>query len=292
MFGYITPLKSELATADFALYRSFYCGMCKAIGKSYGQLPRFTTNYDVTFLGVLLFSYSGQAAEFSCKPCVLGPFKKKPSVNPNPLFDKIMAANIILSYHKAVDGLVDREGIKMRLAKKILKRPYKKAKLLVAEVDTICKAWYHKLRSLEKENCASIDRAADCFSNLLQEVVVSLLDKAPSPDFLSLCYNVGKFVYLSDALDDIDEDVQKNRYNPLLAHFKNYTTRTEFIQKNHAALTFMLASTVNRAIESFNNIAHELSGGEELLQNILYKGLRAKCEQLLNSENKLAKPRI
>jgi len=60
MYGYVVPVKAELGQADFCLYRAFYCGICKSIGKQYGQMPRFTTSYDITFLSVLLHDVTKQ----------------------------------------------------------------------------------------------------------------------------------------------------------------------------------------------------------------------------------------
>lgn len=297
MYGYVVPVKTELDCRDFGLYRSFYCGMCKLTGRFYGQLPRLTTNYDITFLSVLLHEYTKTEYVFEHKGCVLNPFKKKTSVCANGLFEKIAAANIILSYYKASDGVLDKEGIKYRVVKSMLKKPYRKAALKLPGVDGACKTWYDKLRKLEKTNCSSPDRAADCFANMLKDTAAAILDTAASPDLLSLCYNVGKFVYLADALDDVGEDCRKKRYNPFLAAYgeceprKNFS-RAAFIEKNREDLTFILASAVNRAIECFNNIRSEFASGGPLLQNILYSGLRAKCGEILDSPKKLKNPRI
>ena len=297
MFGYVVPLKSKLVCADFAIYRSFYCGLCKTTGRFFGQFPRLTTNYDVTFLSVVLFEYAKTEYELENKGCILNPFRKKVSVCPNEMFKRISAANIILSYYKALDGVLDKEGLKYRILRNALKRAYKKAAALLPTVDGACELWYNNLRRLEKEGCESPDRVADCFANMLKETAAAVLDGVldgtdGDNNLLSLFYNIGKFVYLADALDDTGDDFKKKRYNPFLAVYKGYKTRTEFIENNRDELTFTLAATVNRAIESFNNISgrFEKSGG--LIRNILYYGLRAKCEELLSSKKKLKRPRI
>jgi len=293
LYGYVIPVKAELTCADFTLYRSFYCGMCKLTGRFYGQKARFTTNYDITFLSVLLHEYQKVEVTFENKGCILNPFKKKISVCGGELLEKIAAANIILSYYKAHDGVLDKEGFKYRMARRMLKKPFKKASLRLSCVDGAVKMWYDKLRVLEKESCTSVDRAADCFANMLKSVAECILSpETPHADLSALCYNVGKFVYLADALDDVDEDFKKKRYNPFLAAYGAYAGRKAFIEKNREPLEFILASCVNRAIESFNNIRHEFDGGGPLLQNILYLGLREKCAELLQSERKLKKPRV
>ena len=54
MFGYVGPLTCELRIKDKTLYDAYYCGLCREIGKSFGQPPRATLSYDCTFLACLL----------------------------------------------------------------------------------------------------------------------------------------------------------------------------------------------------------------------------------------------
>lgn len=296
MYGYVTPVKSQISTADFVLYRAFYCGICMATGKSYGQLPRFTTNYDIVFLSVLLHDYTKQDVEFETGTCVLNPFKKKATVCQNLLFDKIVATNIVLSYYKTCDDVLDSNkklSVKKRMAKNAMKKPYNKAKLIVPEVDEIVNKRYTQLYKLEKENCAQIDRVADCFALLLMEVAEYLLKQheiEPCENILKLCYNVGKFVYLADALDDIDEDFKKKNYNPFLAKYDDFKSRQEFFIQHKEELEFLLACTTNRAIECFNQLIFTQS--YDLLKNIVHVGLRDKTKEIFDSAKKLPKPRI
>lgn len=36
MFGYVTINRNELSDEDFARYRSYYCGLCRALQKRHG----------------------------------------------------------------------------------------------------------------------------------------------------------------------------------------------------------------------------------------------------------------
>ncbi|MDE6397769.1 MAG: hypothetical protein K2L51_00445 [Clostridiales bacterium] len=288
MYGYVVPVKAELGQADFCLYRAFYCGICKSTGKLYGQWPRFTTNYDMVFLSVLLHDYTKQEVAFANERCICNP-RKKTVVRRNELFDKIVAANIILAYHKANDDVLDGGGAKKKAARRMLKKHYRKAAAALPEADAIVTAQYEKLRAYEAQNTAGIDRVADCFAALLEKLGL-LLTGSTDENLGKLLYSVGKFVYLADALDDIDEDFRKKRYNPLLAAYGGYTNRKQFIEDNKSDLTFLLASAVNRAIAYFNEMT--FTGASDLLRNIVYKGLRSKCEQLLASAKKLPPPKI
>ena len=289
MYGYIVPIKSELGQAYFCLYRAFYCGICKSTGKTYGQCPRFTTNYDMVFLSLLLHDTTEQEVTFCNEGCVCNPFKKKTVVCRNDLFDRIVAANIILSYRKADDDVIDGGGIGKRMVRRMLSKHYRKAKAMLPEVDDIVTKKYGELRELEKQNYSGVDRVADCFASMMLGIGKKIAPTI-SEDVQKLLYCVGKFVYLCDALDDVSEDYKKKRYNPLLCYFGNFKDRKQFIEDNRDELTFMLYSTVNRATEYFNKTT--LSGAQDLMQNIVYKGMRNKCEELLSSEKKLALPKI
>lgn len=290
MYGYVVPFKEKLAVNDFVLYRAFYCGLCKSTGRQFGQFPRFTTNYDMTFFSVFLHDCLTQEVVFNKEGCVCNPFKKKAIVAGNELLDKVAAVNIILSYYKAVDGVRDGEGAKMRIARRALKKPFKKAKDICPEIEEIVRRRYEQLFKMEKEGANGIDRVSDCFASLLRDVAAEVLGDKKDGFKLGVAYNVGKLVYLLDALDDVDEDFKKKRYNPLLAEFGGYKNRVQFIEDNRDELSFILNSACNRAISDFNNIAFTQS--LNLMRNVLYFGLREKIKELLASKKKLPKPKI
>ena len=60
MFGYIVPEKPEMKIKEYELFRAYYCGICRSMGRRFGQLKRLTLSYDTTFLAVLLSAVSGE----------------------------------------------------------------------------------------------------------------------------------------------------------------------------------------------------------------------------------------
>ena len=45
MFGYVKPAYGELRVREHELYKAYYCGLCRAMGRTTGQLSRFSLNY-------------------------------------------------------------------------------------------------------------------------------------------------------------------------------------------------------------------------------------------------------
>lgn len=289
MYGYIVPQKSTLRASDFVLYRSFYCGMCCETGRRYGQLPRFTTNYDFAFLSALLCDYAKADIVIEEHGCVLNP-KKKAILQTNPLLERLAAANILLCYQKANDGVADGDGIKYRAARRMLKKPFKTAKTLCPEVWAAIERSNKAQRDVEQNRVASVDRAADPFASLMRELPELILGAKTDDNLKGLCYNIGKFVYLADALDDIAEDFKSKRYNPFLAAYEKFSGRKQFIEEHRAELEYCFGSVCNRAEQRFNGLRFTQS--YSLLRNIVSNGMRAKTEELLGSTKKLKNPRI
>lgn len=289
MYGYVVPLKSTLRASDFVLYRAFYCGVCCETGRLYGNLPRFTTNYDFAFLSALLHDYARSDVVIEEKPCVLNP-KKKAILQSNALLEKLVACNIMLCYQKADDGVIDGDGIKYRALRSILKKPFAKAKSAYPELCARIEVAQSAQRKTEKDNVASIDRAADAFASLLRDLPDLLIGAQTDDNLRGLCYNIGKFVYLADALDDIGDDFKNKRYNPFIAAFGGYKDRKSFIADNKENLEFIFGGICSSAERYFN--ALRFTQSYTLLKNIVTDGLRDKTTQLLASEKKLKNPRI
>jgi len=226
MFGYVTPSKSDLLIREYALWRAHYCGLCKSTGKTYDQAPRLTANYDAAFLSLFLHDYHDSNPGTYMSGCPFHPLSKMAVLKKTPLSEKLAAANILLAYYKAKDAVADGEGAKGNTALLMLGRARKRAVKALPGADEIIKGNYSRLTALEKSRCQSEDRAADCFASLLRDLALLLgegaarhSDPEQRKNLSEFFYHLGRWVYLADALDDLDEDARAGRYNPLLAEY-------------------------------------------------------------------------
>ena len=73
MFGYVRPSDRRLTEEERETFRAAYCGLCHALGASYGPAGRMILNYDLTFLAMVL-SEGGGTCE---KRCAVHPFRKR-----------------------------------------------------------------------------------------------------------------------------------------------------------------------------------------------------------------------
>ena len=282
MYGYVTP--PPLPKEEMAVYNSFYCGICKSTGKSVGQKARFTTNHEITFFALLSHELTKEDTNFSVCRCLFS--RHKIVVAESALMDDVVALNLILSYYKAVDGIVDGDGFKYKVFKRALRPAYEKSAQRLPQADEIVKSGYEKLRRAEKNSEKSFDKIADVFATMMSDCLQLITGTNVAK---GVVYNVAKFIYLADALDDIDEDYKAKRYNVFLANLP-YEGRERFIKDNYERLSFIFAATINRAIQSLGEI--ELTRCHNILCDIVQKGLRQKTDQLLSSKKKLPPPKI
>lgn len=304
MFGYVLPDEKTITKRDYVMFQSAYCGLCMSTKKSCGNIARLTTNYDSTVLGLLLLEATKPDVEFDTVRCI-GDFRRKPCVKDFGLWRTLADLNVLLCHYKMCDDVADG-GSKHRIMRHVLKKPYRRAKERLADEDRIISDGYARLRAMEAERVASVDRVADCFAVLLRDLAVSAAkhnsDKkeayynAENPDELSregfgeACYNIGKFVYIADALDDVEEDVKAKRYNPFVAVWNDFGKggRAAYIAAHEKELTFMFASVRNRAVAGLNKM--RLTHAGDLLRNIIDNGLSRKTEMLFGSKKKLSSP--
>lgn len=289
MYGYVLPQKKIIRQQDYILYRAFYCGTCKTTGKLFGQWARYAVGYDAAFMAALLSDQLDYPQKITEQNCLGHPLKKTPMVESNQFMEKIAAANAILARWKLYDDKTDGDK-KARVALKIFDKAYNKAKEILPGADQIVGRGYEKLRAQEKAGQTSVDVVADCFASLLKNLFLLILGDKATDAACSLAYNIGKFVYIADALDDVDEDFDSGNYNPFLAAFGKYTDRVKFINDNRAELEFIFNSTVNRAIAAFNDM--KFTQSYSLLENIIYYGLRDEVERLFASAKKLTRPKV
>lgn len=216
MFGTVLADRSHLTEAQMLRYRAVYCGLCHAIGKEYGPVARMTLSYDMTFL-ILLHQSLYEPQECRGKQfCVLHPRKAR-DYHTTPFTDYAAAMNVALAYYKALDDWKDERSLPGALQVKLLSEAMKKIAAAYPKKCAVIKACLDDLGQIEQQNILDPDRAAACFGRLTGELFV--IDPADfwADTLRKLGDALGRFIYLSDALTDLQKDLKKNRYNPLKA---------------------------------------------------------------------------
>ncbi len=251
MFGYIRPVVSELKVKEYEAYKACYCGLCHIMGKKYGIVSRFLLNYDFVYLTMLLWD-KDTPVEYKYKRCLGCPFKKKKFCIQNTAFEAAAALSVILSWWKIQDEINDNNGIRKRIYKFIsllFKKGYFKAKSEYPEFDKQVECLLEELSALEKSKCDSLDKTADCFARLLSSAAFSA-EGEKARVLEQVLYHTGRWIYIVDACDDLEDDLKHNNYNAIAYRFslsckmsaevKEYVKTTLLASRNIAGNSFEL----------------------------------------------------
>lgn len=280
MFGYIMPEKPELKIKEYDIYKSFYCGVCKSIGKRHGQLKRVTLTYDAAFLALLLCAVLDIKTVSSRESCFIHPLKKS-FISRNEIIDYASDINIILAYNNLKDKWQDDKSLPAATGIAALRRAYKKLSKTYPKKCSIIEQRLDELAQLEKKGCNSMDLAAEPFAKLMEEVLdYDGLDDATRKILRWMGYNLGKWIYLIDAFDDLEEDIRTKSYNPLVLQFEYCGNDIiEFENKIKSQVEFVLLYCLSEASKAFELL--DAKQNNTILENILYMGMLRKTERIL-----------
>ena len=286
MFGYIKTHTSELKVGEYEYYRAAYCGLCRSMGKCTGQCSRLTLSYDFAFLTLVRLALSGDTVGFSRRRCMVHPIRKRKMMDSNATLEYCSYAAALLSYHKLIDDISDERGAKRlraRMLRPSLARMRKKAlkKGGLTELDACISKKLSELSELERSGTDSVDLPADLFGEMLSEIMAFGYDGDEKRIARSIGYHIGKWIYITDALDDLLEDIEKNRYNPFAKMYGRELLPSE--------IELVLAALKNELCDAegaFDLI--DFGDNERLLgivRNVIYLGMPHRVESIVSKDN-------
>lgn len=286
MFGYIRIFKPHLRICEYENYKAVYCGLCKELGKSYGLAMRFTLSYDFAFLAMLSLSYDQSQVKIEKQRCIAHPFKKTQCAVCNGNFKYPSAAAVLTVYHKLLDDKHDK-GAKAKLRAMfmlpLLKRSYKKASSQYPELsDEIEKAMALQ-RQIEKEKSHLIDEACEPTAQIMKAIFSEISQNQTEKRVLErFGYFFGRYIYMCDAADDLEDDFKKNNYNALLLQ----KTTEEFTDSDREYYINIARESVNLTLAELSNafVLLCIEKYDKILENIIYLGLKNTFEQIIRKE--------
>ncbi len=279
MFGYVCVNKPEMKIKDYETYKAVYCSLCKQLGKDYCFFSRFLLNYDLTFFALVSMSKSEEKICISNKRCCCNPLKSCKYISSSEgetSLKKAAALLAIMAYYKLVDN-IDDGGFFKKIGLSFL-RPYfshikKKAGKSYPEYIEACEKMYQMQRAAEAKK-ASLDECAEPTAKLLETVFsLECCEEKFKIVYAQFGYHLGKWVYLMDAANDIDEDIKRKNFNPI--YEKLGLSKRESMQFANE----LLSQSVYLLTNAYNLMdKHKY---KEILDNIVLLGLSKKQNEVL-----------
>ena len=269
MFGFVTANLSELPQEQKDRYTAVYCGICRRIRQQHTNRARLTLSFDMAFLALLLMSLYEPEETAGDRACILHPIKPRSWVD-NEYVRYAADMNVALSYYKCEDDWSDDRRLTARAM----------AKHLEKQIPDLAAAWPRQcqaisrciaeLTALERVGCQNPDEPANCFGQLMAELMVCRED-IWAETLRQMGFYLGRFIYLADAVVDYPKDKRKKKYNPLPA-------------ADPDRWDTWLVLAMGRCTEAFERLP--LVQDKALLDNILYSGVWVNFRRKKHQEEK------
>lgn len=276
MFGYVRINKMDLTFREYENYKGYYCGLCKYLKENHGEISRLGLNYDITFLIVILTAIYKPKPSIFQERCVVSPFKKKKKII-NEITEYAASMNVLLTYYKLEDNLLDDKGIKDIFAYNLYKNKLNLAHNKYPQKSKIIKEQMNLLNKLEQEKEYNIDKVSNTFVEIMGEIFAYKTDKYEE-DLRKIGFNIGKYIYILDAYEDLEEDYKKGRYNPFIEYINNKEELKQRVDR-------LVSMSLGLLSSSINNLNIQVNRG--IIENIVYSGVYLRYKNILNkgSEN-------
>ena len=272
MFGYIKTYKPEMKIREFDAYKAVYCTLCKQLRKDYGFLARFTLNFDYTFLAMIRIAAKGTSASVKKGRCPFNPLAKCNHVCcEDDSLSYSAAVAMLMFYYKLKDTVADERGGKRFLAYILLwpaSRWKKKAANKYPGVEVIIRDFCEQQTMVEQSERTGLDPFCHPTASALSQLFARQIDEQNlQKDVAAVGYNLGKWVYLVDALDDWHKDQKHGRFNPFVRRLSQDVTPNELAEFAEKQLNVC----IDEACFAFERLPKR--NFYPILHNILFLGL-------------------
>ena len=201
--------------------------------------------------------------------CPLHPIGKKLMLS-NEALDYAADLSALVSYYDLRDGWEDERRMDKLAESALLKKAAKRAGAKLPRQKEAVERYVKALHEIEERNEQNLDAAANLTGEMLAELYV-MREDVYARDLREFGYYLGKFIYLCDCFEDIERDIKKNNYNPLLTRRENETFDVDCEQ--------MLSDMMACAARAFERLP--LLEDAEIMRNILYSGIWLRFENAL-----------
>ena len=271
MFGYLVAAAGVLEDQERQRYQSLYCGLCRSLERCFGHPARLTLNYDMTFLVLLLGSLYEPEEEAAQRRCPRHPVEAQRYVC-SEISDYAANMNLALAYLKCLDDWNDDKRLSALAEAKTLEPWYRAVQARYPRQCQAISQALDALAELEREGQEAPDAAAACFGDLMAELFACKHDIWEEP-LRRMGFYMGKYIYLLDAYDDLEDDAESGSFNPLLPVRTRMREEGSDFDAYVRALLSMLMASCTRAFEALPIVENI-----DILRNILYAGVWTKFE--------------
>ncbi|MBR6498494.1 MAG: hypothetical protein IKT23_02255 [Clostridia bacterium] len=261
MFGYVRPNDEALTKAQRQRFREVYCGVCHFLRDKVGSGGRLILSFDAAFLALTLCALYEPEEEQKRGKCPSHPLKSHRYVA-NDYISYAADINVILSYFSALDAKQDGDSPVRQAAEGRLKQAFEAACARFPDKAENIDCALKDLYALEKSGSDDVDALSGCFGRVVGECF-AYSDDIWKGDLYQMGQDLGRFIYIMDAWDDVKKDSRRGRFNPFLKEkdAPDFDSRVKSMLDTYIALS----------AEAFEKLP--IVKDADIIRNVLYSGV-------------------
>ena len=242
MFGYVMINKGDLKVRELETYQSFYCGLCQEAEGALRPVRPADLKLRSDLCGDAAHRPLRAEGEKGTTHCVIHPLKKQP-IQVDVFSDYAADMSILLNYYKCMDDWADEQKIDRRLFAELLKRKFGGLEASYSEKAEEGERASGQAFCGRGGKLSDLDYMAGLFGEIMAEILAWREDEWKE-NLRRMGFFLGKFIYLCDAYEDLEEDLTEGRYNPLtkLSEGKDF-------EENCRGILTMMAAECSREFE-------------------------------------------
>lgn len=299
MFGYIYPFKPDLKIKHYNRFKSYYCSLCHSIKNNYGNIPRMSLNFDTTFMAIFLDGFTKNNPIIEKKRCPIHPIEKKYIMKNISSIDYASHITIILTHNKIVDDINDENNLLNKIILPFSSMYIQKLPSNFIELKIFIENELKNLRNIElSEDRLSIDEYSHPFANLTKHIFYNYCKENNFSDLSleyikNIGYNLGKWIYIMDSLNDIERDIKRECFNPIVhinSEKKTIDDINEFAISMFNKYKPLLTHINYTCLDNFKRL--KIYKNYDLIENILQLGMPFKTDKIINKCNSKNKKEV
>lgn len=219
MVGYLKPDFGNAPKEYKKIYKTFYCGLCKALKSQYNYIGILSLNYEITAFLLLLSGLSKNEEIHFHGSCSISPFVPVRYVD--YLQSNLIKAahlSVLIAYYEILDNTKDIGSAKWKVIEKYASRKSKKSIDFLKDNYCDIKEAINDFYDTENSEAATFMEIVESDGELIKTFLFTLtnqFDVDTTNKLLELSKQIGKWIYLIDACDDLQDDSKNNNFNPL-----------------------------------------------------------------------------
>ena len=286
MFGYTFPIEPMMTNEEQAAYRAYYCETCHQLRDGYGVMSTVIVSYEMTFANIILNSVlKGGVIDREPKAGKLCVFRH--SDNHTELLRRLAAYTVLVANNGLIDDKLDGPSIKSNFGLLWLNRSIERAKKDFPQYDELIMKGYEMLREKEAAGCDDPIEMGKASAASMIWVLREMVGEEWTPDLEALFEGMGIWVYVLDAIEDLDDDFKEDQYNPFLVNCEDFTNGKEYVERNVYRISGILNEIISGIQRAYLSVRERMVANQTVTDNIIYQGVPVAVRRVMAGESKM-----